>query len=502
MKDMEQSWSWERVAEVAELRLQTIERVLDAEAQERAEFIAKSEDRIKVSWKGSFFSDGSLAKVNLALSGEYLKVADAVGVFLQIEHIGRILTNPRRTISALGGLEKLTAGVESCVVEIRHQWPPDFSFAGDRLVVTIFPWEFHEVPQKWVNRIRRFVDQVWTPSLWTKSVLVNSGVNPDIIKVMPNGVDPEIYRPDGPRRKLATSKTFNFLFIGGMIFRKGFDLLLQTFCETFSAEDDVALVIKVGDLNGAYRFFSMTDELRAAMRIPGGPAIELVTEDLSEREMAELYRSCDAFVLPYRGEGFGMPILEAMACGLPVVVPSYGPAPEFTMADSRVDFSFAGSALVIDKSLSTDPEVLHLFEPDRLGFKEALKKCHSDAARLKVNALRNSLAVREKYTWSKVFENVVSELEELVGHLDNVQNGNKSAETFPSQVVSVEKLSDWPLKIEKALLLDRGRDYSKIVVELAEGGYVTQEAVEKVIQTLATQHRIRHAEEFFDFRRI
>ena len=502
MKEMAKKWSWEKVAEVAELRLQAIERALDVEDRVRAEFIAKSENKIKVNWKGSFFSGGSLAKVNLALSGEYLKVADAVEVFIQIEHIGHILANPRQTILAEGGLAKLTAGVELFDVEIRHQWPPDFSFASDRLVVTIFPWEFHEVPQRWVKRINKFVNHVWSPSLWAKSVLVSSGVNPDIVKVIPNGVDPEIYRPDGPRRNLATSKTFNFLFVGGMIFRKGFDLLLQTFCETFSGDDDVALVVKVGDLNGAYRFSSMMEMLQAAMRIPGGPAIELVTEDLSEPEMAELYRSCDALVLPYRGEGFGMPILEAMACGLPVVVPDYGPAPEFTIADSRVDFTFDGNVQLVDKSLSADSQVLHLFEPDWLGFKEALRKCYSDAASLKVNALRNSAVVREKYSWSKVFETVVSELEELVGQLDNAKDGKKSAGTYPSQSVSVEKLSDWPLKIEEALLQDRESDNSKTVVEIVEGGYVTQEAVEKVIQTLAAQHRLCNAEDFFDFRQI
>ncbi len=502
MKDIAQNWPWEKVAEAAELRLQAIERVLDSEAEERAKFIAKSDNRIKVNWKGSIFSDGSLAKVNLALLGEYLKVADAVGVFIQMENIGRIVSNPRRAFFAQGGLAKLTAGVESFDVEIRHQWPPDFSFAGDRLVVTIFPWEFHEVPQKWVNRISRFVDQVWTPSLWTKSVLVNSGVNPDIVRVIPNGVDPEIYRPEGPRRNLTTSKTFNFLFVGGMIFRKGFDLLLQSFCETFCAKDDVALVVKVGDLGGAYRFFSMTDELRAAMSIPGGPTIELVTEDLSEHEMAELYRSCDAFVLPYRGEGFGMPILEAMACGLPVVVPDYGPAPEFTIADSRVDFASRGDVKVIDESLSIDPQFLYLFDPNQLGFKDALKKCHSDAARLKANAIRNSAVVREKYSWSRVFEAAAYELEELARHSDKVQNAKKLAAPHLLQTVFVEKLSDWPLKIEEALLSDRGSDSSKIVVEIAEGGYVTQEAVMKVIQTLATRHRLRDAEDFFDFRKV
>ena len=46
----------------------------------------------------------------------------------------------------------------------------------------------------------------------------------------------------------------------------------------------------------------------------------LVSRTSPDDEVAALYRACDVFVLPYRGEGFGMPIAEAMASGLPVLV--------------------------------------------------------------------------------------------------------------------------------------------------------------------------------------
>jgi glycosyltransferase involved in cell wall biosynthesis len=50
---------------------------------------------------------------------------------------------------------------------------------------------------------------------------------------------------------------------------------------------------------------------------------------LTEDEMAGLYTACDVLVHPYRGEGFGLPILEAMACGLPVIVTNGGAALDF-----------------------------------------------------------------------------------------------------------------------------------------------------------------------------
>ena len=51
--------------------------------------------------------------------------------------------------------------------------------------------------------------------------------------------------------------------------------------------------------------------------------------DLSDEDMAALYRACDVLVHPYRGEGFAMPVLEAMASGLPVIHTAGGPTDEF-----------------------------------------------------------------------------------------------------------------------------------------------------------------------------
>ena len=53
-------------------------------------------------------------------------------------------------------------------------------------------------------------------------------------------------------------------------------------------------------------------------------------------ELAGLYAACDCLVHPYRGEGFGLPIAEAMACGLPAIVTGYGAAMDF--CDERTSY--------------------------------------------------------------------------------------------------------------------------------------------------------------------
>jgi hypothetical protein len=93
--------------------------------------------------------------------------------------------------------------------------------------------------------------------------------------------------------------------------------------------------------------------------------------DLSDEEMAALYRACDVLVHPYRGEGFAMPVLEAMASGLPVIHTAGGPTDEFcppqagwrirarreALPGGRVDrFETAGEPWMLE------PDVAHLAE--------------------------------------------------------------------------------------------------------------------------------------------
>jgi len=60
-------------------------------------------------------------------------------------------------------------------------------------------------------------------------------------------------------------------------------------------------------------------------RTPHSPEIEYLDEELTDEELASLYAACDCRVHPFRGEGFGVPMVEAMANGLAVIATATGP---------------------------------------------------------------------------------------------------------------------------------------------------------------------------------
>src|SRR5262249_2135899 len=154
---------------------------------------------------------------------------------------------------------------------------------------------------------------------------VASGVPEDRVVVVPNGVDPDRFRPGLAPLALSTSKRVKLLFVGGTIPRKGFDVLLDAYRRAFTRADDVCLVVKDMGVGTFYQNQTAGERIHAMQGDPNAPEVLYLTDDLPEDDLPRLYSSCDALVHPYRGEGFGLPVLEAMACGLPVVVTAGGP---------------------------------------------------------------------------------------------------------------------------------------------------------------------------------
>jgi glycosyltransferase involved in cell wall biosynthesis len=255
-------------------------------------------------------------------------------------------------------------------VEVRHQWPPDLRPASSGRLALIQPWEFGAIPADWVEALRRDVDEVWVPSAYVREMYLAAGLEPDRVHVVPNGVDLERFGLDGPALELPATaaatpaRPTRFLFVGGAIHRKGVDLLLAAWQQAFGGDEAVQLIVKDFGSDGVYRGAD-----RSAIAAAAG--VLHLDADLGDDEMAALYRACDVLVHPYRGEGFAMPVLEAMASGLPVIHTAGGPTDEFcppeagwrirsqrrAMAGGRVD-----SYVTAGEPWMLEPDVAHLTE--------------------------------------------------------------------------------------------------------------------------------------------
>lgn len=179
------------------------------------------------------------------------------------------------------------------------------------------------IPKEWADQCN-LMDEVWVPSAFNVKTFQDSGVKVPIY-VIPLGIDPAYYNPQIVSYRHHNKYTFLSVFEWGE--RKAPEILLKAFTQAFSQNDDVVLICKVFNNDGSVH----VDEQIRQLNLPenGPEIIFLYNNKFPDNEMSTLYRSADCFVLPTRGEGWGMPILEAMACGLPTIATDWSSQQDF-----------------------------------------------------------------------------------------------------------------------------------------------------------------------------
>lgn len=210
-----------------------------------------------------------------------------------------------------------------------YHLPPDMALrykAGAGKHICAVVWETSEIPHEWREQLNSF-DQTWVPTRWQKEVFERGGVRN--VVVVPFHLDPKWYPqlgpavlPGPPRREHETV----FYSIFQWSERKAPERLLTAYLTAFTHRDPVRLVLKTYPYSGRPDDYAAIADRVArvvdSIRYPEGlepPRIDLVVNHLSRNELLALHRACDVFVTLHRGEGWGMPIHEALLMGNPVI---------------------------------------------------------------------------------------------------------------------------------------------------------------------------------------
>lgn len=210
--------------------------------------------------------------------------------------------------------------------------PPDFLVGADTppLIVTMHGlapisltgWEYftrlkdklfarhyaRRKQRKW-DRIRQRIHSVIAVSNFTKNeAIAFTGISADRFVVCHHGVDSKIFQP-----KSGTKTESYFFHISNDEPRKNIHRIVKAFSR-LRRKYPVELVLKL--------------PREALSKYQGIEGVRVITGYLNSEELAELYRNALAFVFPSLYEGFGMPILEAMSCGCPVITSNVSACPE------------------------------------------------------------------------------------------------------------------------------------------------------------------------------
>jgi glycosyltransferase involved in cell wall biosynthesis len=181
---------------------------------------------------------------------------------------------------------------------------------------------------------------VVTPSRWARDRLLDFGFDEGRVRVIRHGTDLATFSPlsaeelQQQRQALGIApEAVVFLNVGVPTWNKGIDLLIRAYAIEFQRNPNLRLILK--DARALYGLpvdgvLQQVEQAHPGLLTPAVLAsIMVVSANLSQSELRLLYGMSDCYVSPYRAEGFNLPVLEAQACGTPVIVSSGGATDDF-----------------------------------------------------------------------------------------------------------------------------------------------------------------------------
>lgn len=282
-------------------------------------------------------------------------------------------------------------------------WPVRATRPACRRLALRVDWEFGALPWELAPHVTQDADVVVVHSQHTAEVVAAAGRDPASIALIPHGVDAPMHElaPPDPRIVQWKGNRSAVLFCGGMVWRKGFDVFLRAVLDARRAGQDFVVVVKSVGQDQHYSRFHLGELVRRFQRTAGTPPLLLIDDDLSREQLAGIYTACDVLLHPYRGEGFCLPVLEARACGLPVIATGGGAADALLHGP--------GAARIPSQRRAVDVPGAHIGSP------WVLEPSGADAGLLLVDALAHlaerrraargaAAAIRQAFTWERAAE--------------------------------------------------------------------------------------------------
>ncbi|MDO3679960.1 glycosyltransferase family 4 protein [Paenibacillus ehimensis] len=365
----------------------------------------------QVIWQGPVTRPGGLGRA----SREYALALSRQGVDVKVEA-------GRKKLASGGALARLlrkpyAAGKRKIL--IYHYLPHTIRLRKERQkydrIILNTVWETTRVPRNWFPNLNRF-DAVFVPSRHNKAALLRSGVKVPIY-IVPHGVNTKQFAPQNKKLPVrGTAGRFVFVSVFGFQHRKNPEALLRAYWEEFGPSEKVALVIKTNgyDARETERWIKhQISGYKKRLGLRKTAPVILISSRIPEHRLKGLYTLASAFVLPTRGEGVGLPFLESLASGVPVIATGWGGHMDFVTSRNSflVNYRLQNPAVSMRSQHSISRRFRHLFaqkgqlwaEPDIGSLKRQMRAAfqHRDVCQRKGRQGRQDVM---KLTWNHAGE--------------------------------------------------------------------------------------------------
>jgi len=278
---------------------------------------------------------------------------------------------------------------------------------GPRVIYTV--WESTRLPDDWIAPLLG-ADQVWTASRWGAAVMARNGIDPNRLHVVPEGIDPLVFNPSVPPTEVISSRPgFKFLNIGRFEERKATAVLVRAFDAEFGPGDDALLVLACHNPHDPE--FDIAEVLRSLdLRHP--EKLLFIPPVARQDVLASLYTASDVFVAPSRAEGWGLPITEAMACGLSVITTDHS-APLDFLGPETFRVSKAMTPIETPYFDVSDGDLGMWADPDPADLRRQLRNAYENRDSGRKAGMMAGRRIRSNFTWERAADRAMHALEKF-----------------------------------------------------------------------------------------
>ncbi|KAI3458794.1 hypothetical protein Pfo_015457 [Paulownia fortunei] len=304
---------------------------------------------------------------------------------------------------------------------------PPTGYGLFKVVIGRTMFETDRVNVEHMRRCNR-MDRVWVPTDFHVTTFKQSGVDPMKVGKIVQPVDLEFFDAFKVEPldlaslgslvlgsdKLNLKQRFVFLSVFKWEYRKGWDVLLRSYLKEFSRVDDVALYLLTNayhsDRDFANKIAEYVEDSDLEKPVNGWAPIYVIDNHIAQVDLPRLYLAANAFVLPSRGEGWGRPIVEAMAMSLPVITTNWSGPTEYLTDENSYPIPLEGM-----NEVKEGPFKGHMWaEPsvDKLQFLMRHVMRNPDEAKSK--GMEARLDMMRKFSPEIVAEDIINHLQGIV----------------------------------------------------------------------------------------
>ena len=307
--------------------------------------------------------------------------------------------------------ENFIPDVNIVLVESNHYYMYH-QYNGYKIAYVV--WESTRFPDDQFNNLLTF-DQLWVPSTWQKECAIEQGYPSERVKVVPEGVHQDIFYPE----KVDLLDDYNdgrfkFLLFGRWDYRKSTTEIIETFLKTFDKDEPVDLIASIdnpfsvdgmGSTDERLKHYGFEDD-----RIK-------IKSFVSREDYIKYMKTGHVFLSCARSEGWNLPLIEAMACGIPSIYSDWGGQLEFAnglghpvkVIEER-PYSLGEGVTFNDGEGYYDGNYC---EPDYNDLSKVMGDVYENYKDYRINSLIESEVIRRNFNWENAAEKGYEILKEI-----------------------------------------------------------------------------------------